>query len=187
MAPCSAQLGLTRQCGLRTKQKQGKSPPPPSHRISPYLYVYSRSLWVETPIKKKSQSNVCTGFLRPLVFNQERMLRVWLWPPSACGHQGAAHEVVGRAAATRVGCYFRACSAVWRILPPPCFRRYTPPPRIATPVLRWASAARPSAAWGILQPTGWALSQTKAWPLPGPIKPPAFPAFQPSLSLGVAN
>lgn len=62
-----------------------------------------------------------------------------------------------------------------------------PPPGIATLVLRWAPAARPSAAWGILQLTGWALSQTKAWPLPGPIKPPAFPAFQPSLSLGVAN
>lgn len=37
---------------------------------------------------------------------------------------------------------------------------------------------------GILRPTGRALPQTKAWPLPGPIKPPAFPAFQPSLSLG---
>lgn len=57
-------------------------------------------------------------------------------------------------------------------------------PGIATPVLRWARVARPSATWGILQPTGWAKSQTKAWPLPGPIKPPAFPALQPSLSLG---
>lgn len=53
--------------------------------------------------------------------------------PSACGHQGAAHEVVGKAATTRVGCYFRSCRTVWRIPPPPCFRPYTHPSRDCHP------------------------------------------------------
>lgn len=105
--------------------------------------------------------------------------------PSACGHQGAAQAVVGKAAAARVGCYCRSAAQFGESPQPLAFGLTHTPPGVATPVLRWAPAARPSADLGeILRPMGWALSETKAWPLPGPIKPPAFPAF---IVSGVAN
>lgn len=124
--PRSARLGLTRQCGPRTKQEQGKSLPT-SHRISPYLCVYSRSLWVETP-HKIHRARCALASCGLSLSARKECWEFGCGSPSACGHQGAAHEVVGKAAATRAGCYFRSCSAVWRILPPLAFGlTHTPP------------------------------------------------------------
>lgn len=89
-------------------------------------------------------------------------------PPSACGHQGAAHEVVGRAAATRVGCCFRACSAVWRILPPPCFRRYTPPSRDCHPSAPLGPSCKAKCSLGNPAADGLGLVPDKGLATPRP-------------------
>lgn len=85
------------------------------------------------------------------------------------------------AAAARVGYYFRSWNAVWRVLPPPYFRAYTPPlPGLPT---QWSAGPQLQGQVQLGDPTADG-SQTKARPLPGPIKPSAFPAF---IVSGVAN
>lgn len=156
---------------------------------------------------ENSQSKACTGFLQPLTFNPERSLGVscgsqpadtrghhlrwWTGSQQNCHRRGSVLEgrlqqpgrccIRAAAATVRVGHYFRSWSAVWRVLPPPCFRPYTPPSRSCPPSAPLGpSCCKAKCGMGILQPTRPYPRQK-----PGPSQAQlSYQPSQPSLSLG---